>query len=391
MTIVYLNNAAMARLHPDARQAGMQAIADEVHAASHEEEAATVSSIRKHFATLIEAAAQGAGSIAIMPSTAFAVTLAAKNLEPQLLATGGKVLVLQDQMCSAVYPWQDVCDRSKGRLTLDVVPYPDDSTTTWTTLVLERLQSGTTVVAACLPPLHWSDGALIDLVVIGKACREKEIPLVVDATQAVGAMPISVLQIRPALLACSIHKWLRGPSGACLVYIDPALHDSWTPLDQHGRGRDLGGESWDASKDEMGPTGYPEKFFGDARKFDSGGKPNPILLPMLRASLEHVVSLDRSELQAVLKDLMQPLIDWVRRSSNTFYLPATHAYHLVGIRPVNNSMTPSQMIDVCNRLQKEKSIYIAVRCGAFRVSPYSDNSRGDIEALIAALNEMIYN
>jgi selenocysteine lyase/cysteine desulfurase len=373
--IVYLNNAAMARLHPDVKKAGIQAITDPMH---HDNTVAT--SIRMHFATLIEASSD---TIAIMPSTAFAVTLAAKNLEQQLVGPG-KILVLQDQMCSAVYPWQDVCDRSNGKLTLDIVPYPDN-TTTWTDLVLERLQTGT-VVAACLPPLHWADGALLDLDAIGEACRSRDgIPLIVDATQAVGAMPLSVQQIRPALLACSIHKWLRGPSGASLVYIDPALHDRWAPLDQHGRGRDLGGDDWDASKDEMGPSGYPEQFLKDARKFDSGGKPNPILLPMLRSSLEHVVTLDQTELQQTLRDLMQPLLKWVHLSGK-FSLPASHPNHLVGIRPVN--MTPDQMIGFCNRLQSEKGIYLAVRCGAFRISPYLDNTKSDIEALLAAFLEM---
>jgi hypothetical protein len=58
-----------------------------------------------------------------------------------------------------------------------------------------------------------------------------------------------------------------------------------------------GGKAWDASMDEMGPRGYPEPFYSDARKFDSGGKPNPILLPMLRASMEKIALIDTQEAQ----------------------------------------------------------------------------------------------
>lgn len=382
--IVYLNNAGMARLHPDAQQAGIRAMVDPMHY-NHDTEEVMVSSIRTHFATLIGVSSD---TIAIMPSTAFALTLAAHNLEAQLASrnrnnnnnnSGGQILVLQDQMCSAVYPWQDVCDRSGGRLTLEIVPYPDSTTTTWTQRVLQRLEIGS-VAVACLPPLHWSDGALLDLVRIGAVCRSRQIFLVVDATQGVGAMLLSVPQIRPSLLACSVHKWLRGPSGTALVYIDPALHESWSPLDQHGRGRDLRGDS-----DTMGPHGYPGKFFNDARKFDSGGKPNSILLPMLQAALEHVVALDRAELQKTLQEMMQPFLDWVR-SSGKFTLPAAHVYHLIGIHPVD--MTPDQMIGFCNRLQKENGIYIAVRCGSFRISPYSDNTTSDIAALLEAFKNM---
>jgi selenocysteine lyase/cysteine desulfurase len=385
---IYLNNAAMARFLPDVQQAGVRAISDQM-SYTHEQEAETVSTIRRHFATLLNAPGDE-GNVAIVPSTGFAITMAARNIETQFRdqsISSGRILVLEDQMCSAVYPWQDLCDRSKGQFKLEIVPFPD-RTTSWTEQILQRLQAEIGVVLVCLPPLHWSDGALIDLVAIGYACRANNIPLIVDATQAVGAMPLSVRQIQPALLACSIHKWLRGPAGACLVYIDPSLHDSWSPLDQHGRGRDLGSDNWNASKDEMGPDGYPEKFFDDARKFDSGGRPNPIILPMLRASLDHVVSLDCSQTQAQLKGILQPFLDWVK-STEKFVLPAEHPYHLLGIRPsANNPMTPDAMIEISSRLQKEKGIYIAIRCGAFRISPYIDNNADDIISLVEALEEM---
>ena len=94
------------------------------------------------------------------------------------------------------------------------------------------------------------------------------------------------------------------------MYISSDVQDSWQPLDQHGRSRKIaidGGSSWDASKDEMGPNGYPTEFCNDARKFDSGGKPNPILLPILRASLEQVVELDVVKAQEDLKLLIQPI------------------------------------------------------------------------------------
>lgn len=40
---------------------------------------------------------------------------------------------------------------------------------------------------------------------------------------AVGIMLCSVRKIRPTMLACSTHKWLRGPSGCCLAYISPEV------------------------------------------------------------------------------------------------------------------------------------------------------------------------
>ena len=37
-----------------------------------------------------------------------------------------------------------------------------------------------------------------------------------------------------------------------LVYVSPLLHNTWLPLDLHGRSRDFpGGKAWDASRHEV--------------------------------------------------------------------------------------------------------------------------------------------
>jgi selenocysteine lyase/cysteine desulfurase len=256
----------------------------------------------------------------------------------------------------------------------------------WTETIVKALTED--VLVACLPPLHWSDGALIDLKQIGEICRQKNILLIVDATQAVGIMPCSIKQIKPDVLACSVHKWLRGPSGASLVYVSSNWHSDWQPLDQHGRSRDLpGGSAWDASKNDMGPNGYPEKYFDDARKFDSGGKPNPILLPMLRKAMEEVVeNVDLKTVQGQLQVLIEPLLEWAIANSFTL-TTGKHASHLIGIRP--NFLTAQQMLDICSKLQKEHNIFVAVRCGAFRISPYLDTTTGDIDKFIEILSSLI--
>lgn len=170
-----------------------------------------------------------------------------------------------------------------------------------------------------------------------------------------------------------------------LVYISPRVHEKWSPLDLHGRSRDLPtGKAWDASMNEMGPKGYPDHFYSDSRKFDGGGKPNPILLPLLRASMEKVVALDIEKAQAQLKALVQPLLSWA--SNNGYSIsPGPHAFHLIGIRPLNR--TPEELLEM-SRALLQKDIIIAVRCGVFRISPYLDNTEADIQALIAGLGDI---
>ena len=235
---IYFNNAAMARFSDDVQQAGISAVTNQF-----EQDDSMLQSIRKDFTSII--GGDDENCIAIMPSTAYAMTFAAHNIAAgQTFTEGGKILVLQDQFCSAIYPWQEIIANSNGKLSFEIVPYPNEIET-WTELIISRLTLPTShIVTVCLPPLHWSDGGLLDLVAIGNICRSEGVPLIVDATQAAGAMPLNVKLIQPFILACSVHKWLRAPSGVCLVYIDPTLHDLWCPLDQNDRGRDIGGPNW---------------------------------------------------------------------------------------------------------------------------------------------------
>jgi selenocysteine lyase/cysteine desulfurase len=374
--ITYLDNAGQAPLAESIKAVGMDTLQKPPWGNHADNDQAKIRSL---FAGLIQADPK---DIAMMPSTAFAITLAATNVLRNNRREG-KVFLLQDQMCSAVYAWENICEQSHG-ITLDIIPYPSTDGG-WTAAVLEHLDDS--VIVACLPQIHWSDGAILDLEAIASVCRENNTMLIVDATQSIGIMPFDVNAIQPALVACSVHKWLRGPSGLSLVYVSSDVHDSWGPLDQHGRSREVAidnGSSWDASKNEMGPNGYPADFCKDARKFDSGGKPNPILFPMIRTALELVVELDVPQVQDDLKQLTKPIIEWAL--ANGFVLtPGPHAGHLIGIRPAPGSqLTPSRMIQIANQLQSE-GIYMAVRCGAFRISPYIDTDSSDIQRLLDAL------
>lgn len=134
----------------------------------------------------------------------------------------------------------------------------------------------------------------------------------------------------------------------------------------------------------MSPSGYPEKFYDDARKYDSGGKTNPILIPMLRAALEEVTLVDVSRAQQHLKALITPLLKWAKESSYSLPLEP-HASHLIGIRPPNRSN--KELIKMCDAL-KAKGIYVVVRCGGFRISPYLSTTEQDIQRLIQALDDL---
>src|SRR5204863_9819100 len=69
----------------------------------------------------------------------------------------------------------------------------------WTDAVLAALDERVAIVS--VPNVHWTDGALLDMNAIAQRTREVGAALVIDGSQSVGAMPISVADLRADYLA----------------------------------------------------------------------------------------------------------------------------------------------------------------------------------------------
>jgi len=71
---------------------------------------------------------------------------------------------------------------------------------------------------------------------IGRICRERGVPFVVDAAQSAGHLPIDVRADGIDLLAAPGHKALLGPLGTGLLYIRPGLENLLRTLREGGTG-----------------------------------------------------------------------------------------------------------------------------------------------------------
>ena len=188
-----------------------------------------VDEVRDLFAKLINA--RSGDCIALGYSTSFAMTTAVKNLHLSRMIQSGKTIILvEKEIGSVVYPWQNLCSEIGCKLKVVTKAFG----TSWTESILNAIDNVTAILA--IPNVHWCDGSLIDLEVIRAAIDkmhpDKQPQLVVDGTQSIGVMPFDVQKIRPIFVACSVHKWCNAPYGMSLMYLDPAYHRQWLPLDQ---------------------------------------------------------------------------------------------------------------------------------------------------------------
>ena len=58
-------------------------------------------------------------------------------------------------------------------------------------------------------------GYILPVADVAKLCRDRGVPLIVDAAQSAGVLPVSLRDLGAAFIAMPGHKGLLGPHGTC--------------------------------------------------------------------------------------------------------------------------------------------------------------------------------
>jgi len=348
--------------------------------------------VRAQFAELIGCHAR---DVALTPSTSYAMSQVAHNIwKLGRIEAGDVILVLQNQMSSNVYAWQRL-SRQVGAKLLAVCDDCDDG---WDVAlekcIRQEVAAGRHVALCALPHFLWTDGSgpinFLQLrQVLDELSPRKRSCLVVDATQSLGVVPIDVKAAGIDWLACSVHKWLFGPYGMSLVYV--AEEWSKNPMtepivqDEHNR---LGADGDICLPFELAPhVGYAETFQDGAKKFDSGGRLNPILLPMVSRALQQVLEWQPNRIARRLAQLTQRCVEGTEHLK--LRTPKSHAPHMLGIRPGSEVETcHMQWADAACSYLKERGIHVSSRAGCLRIAPHLYNDEADIDTLLDALGEL---
>lgn len=77
--------------------------------------------------------------------------------------------------------------------------------------------------------VQYSSGYKVDLKALGTFCRAHGIVLVVDATQAFGAMEMDVKELEVDILAASVFKWVCAGFGMGIMYVREELFEVYEP------------------------------------------------------------------------------------------------------------------------------------------------------------------
>ncbi len=368
----YLNCAFMAPVSKRVAAAGRRAlerleVPSRLETADFFEPGARV---RRLFARLV--GAPDPQRVAIVPAVSYGMATVAWNTP---LGPGRTVVVVEAQFPSAVYAWRRACRESGATLRTVAAPATAGSRgEAWNSALLEAIDERT--AAAVLPPLHWTDGLRFDLDAVGARARAVGARLIVDGTQAVGALPFDVTRIRPDALICAGYKWLTAPYGIGLAWYGPAF-DGGAPLEENWITR-RGSERFA----EL--VHYRDEYQPGAVRYDVGGRSNFLLLPMLEAALEQVLEWGPETVQAHAGSLLGAAVEPLRALGCRVEDAGWRAGHLCGVRLPAGVDVP--------RLGRElaaRRVSVSLRGDAVRVAPHLYNDAGDLDALVDVVSRAV--
>lgn len=220
---------------------------------------------------------------------------------------------------------------------------------------------------------------------VGAICAELAVPFLVDGCQAVGQLDVDVHAIRCDFLAVTARKFLRGPRGVGFLYVsDAALARGLHPITI-----DMRGALWSQ------PGAYAP--VAGARRFEQWEQAYALVLGMgaaARYALEAGVARTGQRAHALAAEARARLneVPGVRALDRAERLSAIAAFECRGPDAADLVRGLRERgVNVSSQSRDENAVALE-RLGAsslLRVSPHYYNDASDLDALEAALRDLV--
>jgi selenocysteine lyase/cysteine desulfurase len=336
----------------------------------------TADAARREAARLIGARPQ---DIALVESTTQGLQAVAAAVP---LGSGDKVLVGETEFLGLAVPWAgraqaegfhiEQVPHQGGRLHVDDFARAVDRRTR---LIL-------------LSSVQWANGFRADLEAFAALARERDVILVVDAIQQLGAVGLDVGQTPVDFLVAGGHKWLNAPVGRGLLYVHPRVVGRLRPGAWGYLNVAEPPEGWaEHFATPQTPAVRPYDFVATARRFETGGTANYPGNVALAASLALTNELGIAAIEQYILDLAEELMEGLRAAgARVVSPPERHARS--GIVTFTWGQGPARDRE-CLGWLLDRGVLISQRytagVGGLRVSVHFFNNQGDVGRLLEAL------
>ena len=273
--LVYLNHAAVAPLVKPAADAMVSLAQDACEWGSFHYDTwmDAYEGLRVAASRLINAHRD---EIAIVKNTSEGIATVALGIAWR---AGDKVVAFREEFPSNYYPWLRL-EKLGVRVEWLSVHDPLEA--------IDRAAAGARLLAVSF--VNYLSGHRVDLEAIGEICHRRGCFFFVDAIQGLGAFGLDVRRSRIHALAADGHKWLLGPEGCGVLYVQKDVMDTIEPVEF----------GWTNSVSYVDYASRDMTLRPDAGRYECGTL-NTISIFGLRASIEF---LNRVGVERISQDVM---------------------------------------------------------------------------------------
>jgi selenocysteine lyase/cysteine desulfurase len=353
--LIYLNHAAVAPLCRRSAEA-MKQLADDVmlHGSLHYDQwLDAYRGARVAGARLIGAEPD---EIAIVKNTSEGVSMIAGGLDWR---RGDAVVAFREEFPANYFPWKRLEDKGVELRWLSTGDTLD---------AIDQAAKGARLLAISF--VQYLSGNRANLDAIGEICHRRGVLFFVDAIQGLGAFPVDVRRSRIHALAADGHKWLLGPEGCGILYVQRDLQDSVQPVEFGWT--NVAGFADYASRDM---TLRP-----DAGRYECGTL-NTIGCFGLRAALDFILEVGIKNIAPAVLQLADAVARGAEQKGYSLCIPRT-SENAAGIVSLRKDGIDSRVIV---RHLKEKGFLAAPRQGWVRVSPHFYITSEEIQRFVDEL------
>ena len=354
---IYLNHASVAPL-PRRVASAMQDLAEDSAqngAVHYRDWMAAVEALRQSSAQLIGAAPD---EIAITKNTSEGLAIVANGIDWR---PGDVVVGVRGEFPANYFPWVQLerqgvvlrwIEQHQGRID------PDD---------IDRACRGARLLAISF--VQYLSGYRVDLDAVGEICRRRGCLLVVDAVQGLGPFPVDVKKSGIHALSASGHKWLLGPEGCGICFIDRDLIPHVRPV-EFGWTNVAGWREY----------GLDPELAPGAARYECGTL-NTIGCHGLRAAVELFLEAGVDRIATHIHQLANKIVEGATAKGYEIMTPRDEQTGS-GIVCIRQKGLDSEAIV---QQLAEKNVVVVPRSGWVRASPHFYANEGDIARFVELL------
>ncbi|HLR91018.1 MAG TPA: aminotransferase class V-fold PLP-dependent enzyme [Balneolaceae bacterium] len=320
----------------------------------------TVEETRKNIAALVHA--ERSDQITLTGNTSDGLSAVAEGFPWQ---AGDQILLNTIEFPANIQPFRALARKGVELVYLE----PQDGKIT-PEMIEEAITPQTRMLS--ISAVQYLNGFKADLKTIGEICGARDIYFIVDGIQAVGAVPIHVIEYGIDALSSGGHKWLMSPAGTGFLYLSDPLAERLQPYKT----------GWQSVKDPWQLSNFEQDWKAVSSHLETGMLNTSGFIGM-NESIKMLLNIGIQHIRKTILDTSGYAIGKLREQSRVqIFSPLQDSYRSgIVTFQFSDDTDPEELVTAL----RKKNISVSAREGMIRISIHFYNTRNEIDTALATL------